>query len=77
MPDNAIIYETDESGSDMHYKQISDVFDPMQEYTDRRKRGWAVVSMIGTTNLWKGQIVNPSWVKVKDVSDDLEQWILR
>ena len=53
------------------------MFDPMQEYQDRRKRGWAVVSMIGTTNLWKGQIVNPSWVKVRDVSDDLEQWILR
>lgn len=77
LPDNAIIYETDEDGSDMMYKQMNDMFDPMQEYQDRRKRGWAVVSMIGTTNLWKGQIVNPSWVKVKDVSDDLEQWILR
>jgi hypothetical protein len=77
LPDNAIIYETDEDGSDMMYKQMNDMFDPMQEYQDRRKRGWAVVSMIGTTNLWKGQIVNPSWVKVRDVSDDLEQWILR
>jgi hypothetical protein len=77
LPDNAIIYETDENGSDMFHKQINDMFDPNQEYLDRRDRGWAVVSMIGTTNLWKGQIVNPNWIKVKDINDDLEQWILR
>jgi hypothetical protein len=77
LPENAIIYETDEEGSDMKYKQMNDMFDPMTEYQDRRDRGWAVVSMIGTTNLWKGQIVNPNWIKVRDISDDLEQWILR
>ena len=77
LPENAIIYETDEEGSDMKQKQMNDMFDPMIEYQDRRDRGWAVVSMIGTTNLWKGQIVNPNWIKVRDVSDDLEQWILK
>ena len=77
LPENAIIYETDENGSDMHMKQMNDMFDQHQEYQDRRDRGWAVVSMIGTTTLWKGQMVNPNWIKVKNINDDLEQWILR
>ena len=75
LPDNAVIYETDAHGNEMYLKPIRPDYDE-KEYKPRLERGWAVVILKGTTNLFKGQHVNKNWVKIKDSNDDQEQWLL-
>ena len=48
-----------------------------KEYTDRISRNWAVVLLVGRTTVFKGQFMNPNWIKVQNVNDDLEEWILK
>ena len=62
-------------GNEMYLKPIRPDYDE-KEYKPRLERGWAVVILKGTTNLFKGQHVNKNWVKIKDSNDDQEQWLL-
>jgi len=77
LPEDAIIYETYEDGSDMHLKVFNEVFDIDRPFIPKLKRGWAVVVLVGRVNMWKGQLVEKHWFKISDINDDIEQWILR
>ena len=77
LPENAIIYETYEDGLEMHFKVFKDRFDIDRKFTPRLKRGWAIVVLIGRVNMYKGQLVEKHWMKIADINDDIETWILR
>lgn len=77
LPDNAIIYETDENGDEFNIPYINAEHDRTREFIPRSNRGWATVTIVGKVDVWKGQYMNPNWIKVKDINDDLEQWILK
>jgi len=77
LPDNAVIYETDEDGNDFQVPYVNLAFDKNKEYTDRITRKWAVVLLVGKTTVFKGQFMNPNWIKVRNVNDDLDEWILK
>lgn len=76
-PENAIIYETDSQGNDMIKRIYRSDFDKSEEYTDRINNGWSPVIIAGTTPVYKGQFMGSNWIKVSDISDDLEQWIIK
>lgn len=77
LPDNAIIYETLENGNDMYRKDYRSDFDIEAEYSKRTERGFACVILTGTTTVFKGQFMNDNWIKLNDVNDDLEEWIIK
>jgi len=77
LPDNAIVYETDEFGDKFEISYLDPAYNINQEYTERRNRGWVPVALTGKVKVWKGQFMNPSWFKVRDINDDLEEWILK
>lgn len=77
LPENAIIFESHEDGSDMFKKDYRSDFDISKDYTKRIKRGWACVVITGTTKVFKGQFMNSNWIKIKDINDDLEEWIIK
>ena len=77
LPDNATVYETDEFGDSFEVPYLDPQFNLSQEYTQRLDRGWVPVALTGRVKVWKGQFMNPNWIKVKDVNDDLEEWILK
>lgn len=77
LPEDALIYETYEDGSDMHLKVFNEVFDIDRPFTPRLKKGWAIVVLTGRTNMYKGQLVEKNWIKISEVNDDIEEWILR
>jgi hypothetical protein len=33
--------------------------------------------LVGRTTVFKGQFMNPNWIKVRNVNDDLDEWILK
>jgi hypothetical protein len=78
LPDNAVEIQTDYNGNDLYKRALDHTWDSSQEYTGREKRNsWAVVCILGSAPVYKGQAVNSNWIKVKDLSDELELLIVK
>ena len=43
----------------------------------KRLKEWSVVGLIGRVRLLKGQPVAPSWIKLRDMSDNVEEWFVK
>jgi hypothetical protein len=53
-------------------------YDPNREYIPRDQRPeWHPVGLLGQLHLRKGQPVAPTWVKIKDVSENVELWLVK
>jgi hypothetical protein len=79
MPENAIEYQTDAEGNDL-LRNIPNgiVFDESEEYQTRDSRQeWAVVCLLGSVPVYKGQTGNPNWIVLKNINDELELTLIR
>ncbi len=53
-------------------------YDESREYVSREKRPeWNCVGLLGQLHLRKGQPVAPTWIKIKDISDEVELWLVK
>tara|TARA_R100001082_G_scaffold1971_2_gene1814 strand:- start:1936 stop:4077 length:2142 start_codon:yes stop_codon:yes gene_type:complete len=60
-----------------HYRSNPD-FDSSKTYVPREERDeWIIVGLVGQVKILKGQSVNDRWVKMKDVSDTVEEYFIR
>ena len=67
-------YLLDENGD----RQLSPDFDPDQEYVPREQRPeWDCVGLMGKLRIRKGQITGSRWIKMRDISDSVEEWLVR
>jgi hypothetical protein len=58
--------------------RINPDYDETKEYITRDKRPeWHCVGLLGQLPLCKGQPVANSWVKIKDISDEVELWLVK
>jgi hypothetical protein len=76
LPEDAIIYETGADGGDLKRPLLSKTYDADEDYIPRIKRGWTLVALKGTVNMYRGQNIRSSWIKIRDLNDELEQRIL-
>lgn len=78
LPENAVEIQTDEHGNDLCKHALNPSWDKAKEYTGREKRNnWAIVCILGSAPVYKGQLVNNNWIKVKDLNDELELVIIK
>jgi hypothetical protein len=53
-------------------------YDESKEYISREQRPeWNCVGLLGQLHLRKGQPVAPTWIKIKDISDEVELWLVK
>ena len=53
-------------------------FDPDQEYVSREDRPeWAIVGLMGKLRLRKGQVTGAAWIKMDDISEQVEEWLVK
>ena len=77
-PENTVVYETHTTGEDMYTGHETPEFERQQEYRSRVQRGeWAPVITHGCAIVAKGQVTGESWIKLADISDDLERWLIK
>lgn len=58
--------------------KINPEYDPSRSYIPRSERPeWHKVGLLGQIPLKKGQPVAPTWVKIKDISDEVELWLIK
>lgn len=59
-------------------KKLNPEFDAKRPYTPRADRPeWSTIGLIGKLRLRKGQPVGTRWIKMRDVSADVEEWLVR
>jgi len=59
-------------------KKLNSDWDSSQQYVSREDRKeWEAIGLVGKLRLKKGEPVNPNWVKLRDISDTVEEWLVR
>jgi hypothetical protein len=75
-------YLRDEYGTyvldDQGHRQLNPAFDPDVEYIPREQRPeWDCVGLMGKLRIRKGQSTGNRWIKMRDISDSVEEWLVR
>ena len=59
-------------------RQLNPTYDPDQEYVSREQRPeWDCVGLMGKLRIRKGQPTGSRWIKMRDISDSVEEWLVR
>jgi hypothetical protein len=67
-------YIRDENG----FKVLNPNYNPDIDYIPREERPeWGIVGLMGKLCIRKGQEVMPNWIKMQDISENVEQWLIR
>lgn len=80
LPESAVETQTTSKGTDFYRNQLSSMVTVSEddEYVGRHKRAeWAMVCLLGTVPVYKGQEKSTAWFKLRDINDELELVFLR
>jgi hypothetical protein len=78
VPDDAVIAASDENGIPFTHRKLNPDYDPNQSYISRADRPeWDVVGLLGKLRMHKGQVTGSRWIKMRDISDSVEEWLVR
>ena len=74
-------YEIEDEDGNTVVKQrrkLNPAYDPDVEYVSREQRPeWDCVGLMGKLRIRKGQITGSRWIKMRDISDTVEEWLVR
>jgi hypothetical protein len=71
---------TDDDGNTVtqQRRKLNPVYDPDMEYISREDRPeWACVGLMGKLRIRKGQPTGSRWIKMRDISESVEEWLVR
>jgi hypothetical protein len=84
-----VAYDTDKIPSDVtvpsdavvktqQRKKLNSDYDESKEYKPRSERDeWVIIGMLGQIQVEKGQKTGTNWIKMRDISDTVEEWLVR
>lgn len=53
-------------------------WDKTKEYIPRiERKEWSAIGLLGKLRIRKGQITSPAWIKMSDISDTIEEWLIK
>ena len=59
-------------------RKLNPAYDPDVEYIPREQRPeWDCVGLMGKLRIRKGQVTGSRWIKMRDISDTVEEWLVR
>ena len=59
-------------------RKLNPTYDPDVEYISREQRPeWDCVGLMGKLRMRKGQPTGSRWIKMRDISDSVEEWLVR
>jgi len=78
IPENAIYKTHDEKGNKFQHYKLNPLFNPNAEYVNRENRDeWLIIGLVGQVKILKNQQVNERWIKMRNVSENVEEWFIR
>ena len=87
--ENTLSYETDKIPEDVEVpsdakvitlqrKKLNPDYDESKEYKPRSERDeWVIIGMLGQIQVEKGQKTGTNWIKMRDISETVEEWLVR
>lgn len=77
VPEDIVVPENAESTT-LGFQVVSPNYDATTEYVPRDERAeWGCVGLVGKLRIKKGQVIGDRWLKMKDINDDVEEWLVR
>ncbi|WP_417832479.1 peptidase G2 autoproteolytic cleavage domain-containing protein [Terasakiella sp.] len=77
VPDGVVV-PIDATRSTQQRRKLNPNYDENQEYVPRSERPeWDCVGLMGKLRVVKGEVVSPNWIKMRDVSGTVEEWLVR
>jgi hypothetical protein len=59
-------------------KKLNPRWNSEEKYIERKDRPeWNIVGLVGRVRIRKGQPTAPKWMKLKDISDTVEEWLIK
>jgi len=78
VPDNATVSTKDANGNTFERRKLNPAYNPDTAYVSREDRKeWATIGLMGKLRIRKGQTTGDRWIKMRDVSDTVEEWLVR
>jgi hypothetical protein len=78
VPEYATVKTHDDKGNKFQHYKLNPAWDKDSEYTPREQRPeWNIIGLVGQVKVLKGQPTNDRWVKMRDVSETVEEWFVR
>ena len=78
VPDDAVVSAVDDNGKPFTHRILNPDYNPDTAYISREDRPeWATVGLMGKLRIRKGQVTGARWIKMRDVSDAVEEWLVR
>ena len=78
VPSDATTLTHDEKGNRFTHRRPNPDYDPDREYVGRENRQeWSAIGMMGKLRIRKGQPTGDRWIKMRDISDTVEEWLVR
>ena len=74
------VYENyvDENGDTLKRRKPNASYDDSLTYVEREKRKeWDTVGLMGKLRMKKGQQTGTNWIKMRDISASVEEWLVR
>ena len=67
-------YDLNEKGE----RKLNPSYDAEKTYITREDRKeWGIIGLVGKLYIRKGQKTGTRWIKMRDVSDSIEEWLIR
>jgi hypothetical protein len=77
-PSDATVKNTYGDGTKMTRRKSNPDYDSSKEYIPREKRKeWETIGLMGKLRILKGQPTGTNWIKMRDISDTVEEWLVR
>ena len=68
----------DSNGTKYQHQKLNPSFDPSKTYIPREDRQeWDAIGLMGKLRIRKGQQTGTNWIKMRDISSDVEEWLVR
>ena len=78
VPEGAERKDTDGFGVSLTRPKYNPEYDPSATYIPRSKRKeWAPIGLLGKLKVLKNQHVSNSWIKLRSINDNLDEWLVK
>jgi hypothetical protein len=78
VPNNATRKTHDENNIKFQHYKINPEWDSESEYVNRENRPeWNIIGLLGQVKMLKGKPVGDRWIKMRNVSNTVEEWFIR
>ena len=77
-PSDAVVKTKDDDGNTFIRRKMNPNYDTSKTWVSREDRKeWDAIGLMGKLFLRKGQPTGDRWIKMRDISDNVEEWLVR